>query len=92
MSAVAFQWQADGPATGARGISDDPQAARRFAAARLRSGAADCAIVEEVIAEIGMRTLMSGYHRTGRGWRAKIGAGGRVRWVPVVGGMKVTAA
>ena len=79
--AFAYLWQADGPRSGARGLSGDRGKARRDAAARLRSGEASEAFVEEAgTAGIGVRTLAGGYCRTGRGWRAKAGAGRRIRW------------
>jgi hypothetical protein len=80
---TAFLWQADGPTMGTRGVAEDPRKARRLAAECLRSGAASSAVVEEALSDLGMRTLVGGYFRTGRGWRATVGAGGRVRWRPV---------
>ena len=83
MTASAFLWQADGPQQGSRGVSDDQGRARRLAADCLRSGAASSAIVEAALTDLGTRTLAGGYYRTGRAWRAKVGPGGRVWWVPV---------
>lgn len=82
MSAV-FLWQADGPEQGARGVSGDEREARRAAAELLRSGQASSALVEEAATELGMRTLTDGYYPTGPRWRARVGAAGRIRWVPV---------
>jgi hypothetical protein len=78
-----YLWQADGAASGARGVSHDRQAARRAAEGRLLSGEAATATVEEAVAELGARTLGDDYYwRTGKRWRARVGAGGRVRWAP----------
>ena len=49
-------------------------------------------MVEEAVSDLGMRTLVDGYFRTGREWRAKVGAGGRVWWVPVTGGERTAGA
>jgi hypothetical protein len=81
---AAWLWQADGPQMGTRGIVDDPGRARRLAAECLLSGNASSAVVQEAAAELGMRTLTDGYHRTGREWRGSVGAGGRVRWTQAV--------
>ncbi len=80
---TVFLWQADGPRQGGRGISGDCKAARRAAAECLRSGTATAATIEEATAEIGMRTLTDGYYPTGPRWQARVGAQGRVRWVPL---------
>jgi hypothetical protein len=89
---MAFLWQADGPLQGARGVTDDAGRARRAAADCLRSGAASSAVVEEALPDLWVRTLAGGYAWTGHGWRAKVGAGGRVWWVPLGGGAKAGAA
>jgi len=79
---TVFLWQADPvPVRGGRGVCDDRRKARRDAAACLRSGQASSAMVEEATAELGLRTLTSGYYSTGRKWQARIGTQGRVRWV-----------
>jgi hypothetical protein len=83
VTASAFLWQADGPQRGTRGVTDDARRARQVAADCLRSGAASSAVIEEAIPDLGMRTIVGGYFRTGRGWRAKVGAAGQVWWVPV---------
>ena len=80
---VAFLWQADGPGVGVRGIAGDEGTARRRAAACLLAGSAPLAVVQEATAELGMRTLTDGWHRTGREWQGIGGAGGEVRWIPV---------
>jgi hypothetical protein len=79
-------WQADGPRQGARGVSGNERTARRAAADLLRSGQASSAVVEEAVTELGMRTLTDGYYCTGQQWQARLGARGRVRWVPVKAG------
>jgi hypothetical protein len=76
----AWLWQADGPQMGTRGVVGDPGSARRLAGECLLSGVADSAVVEEAAAELGERTLIDGYHRTGRRWQATIGAHGRIGW------------
>lgn len=91
MSGLAFLWQADGKAMGSRGVCGNAREARRIAADRLRSGAADSAVVEAALTDLGMRTLAGGYFRTGRAWQARTGPGGRVWWVPVTGSQRVTA-
>jgi len=78
---TVFLWQADGPVRGGRGVCDDRRKARQDAAACLRSGQASLAVVEEATAELGLRTLTSGYYSTGRKWQARVGMNGRVRWV-----------
>jgi hypothetical protein len=78
----AFLWQADGPEQGARGVCDNGRSARRAAAALLRSGLASTAVVEEAAMELGMRTLSDSYYAIGQRWQARVGARGRVRWVP----------
>jgi hypothetical protein len=78
-----YLWQADGPRQGSRGICDVEQLARDAAADLLRSGQASFAVIEEAVPELGMRTLTAGYWCTGQRWQARVGAAGRVRWVPV---------
>jgi hypothetical protein len=80
---AAFLWQADGPQQGTRGVTDNARRARQVAADCLRSDAANSAVIEEAVPDLGVRTMVGGYFRTGRGWRAKVDAGGRVWWVPV---------
>ena len=82
----AVLWQADGPEQGARGVCGDRRMARRAAGDLLRSGQASTAVVEEAATELGMRTLTSGYYPNGRRWQGRLGARGRVRWVPVRAG------
>jgi hypothetical protein len=80
---TAYLWQADGPQQGARGVCDSEQKARQAAADLLRSGQASSALVEEAATELGMRTLTSGYYPNGQRWQGRLGARGRVSWVPV---------
>jgi hypothetical protein len=80
---IVWLWDASGPRAGACGISGDQKAARRAAAECLRSGQADGARVEQAAGELGMRTLTSGYWRTGTGWRARRRRGGRIDWMPL---------
>jgi hypothetical protein len=44
-------------------------------------------VVEEAVPDLGTRTIVGGYFRTGRGWQARIGPGGTVKWVPVTAEM-----
>lgn len=78
---LAYLWQADGPSQGCRGVTGRPRSARTAAAALLRSGAADWAVIEEAVAGLGMRGLEDAWQPTGRRWRASLGREGRVRWV-----------
>ena len=78
-------WWADGASSGCRGISGDREAARRVAAGRLLSGDATAATVAAAMTDAGQRTLVEGYYVIGR-WKAKVGPGGRVWWVPVKAG------
>jgi hypothetical protein len=81
---AAWLWQADGPLMGTRGVAGDSGRARRLAAECLLSGTADSAVVEEAATGgVGAQTLAGGYPRSGRKWRATVGARGRVRWVAV---------
>lgn len=78
-------WQADGAASGGRGVTRDSGAAARAraaAAARLRSGDATVAWVEAAVTDLGQRSLFDGYYRVAR-WDAKVGPGGRIWWIPV---------
>jgi hypothetical protein len=59
------------------GVCGDAEAARRNAAAKLRSGDASEAVVEEARLAIGAE-LSPCYERTGNRWRAA--AGDSVRW------------
>ena len=68
-----------------RRLSGDRAAARRVAAGRLRSGDATAATVAAAMTDAGQRTLVEGYYVIGR-WKAKVGPGGRVWWVPVKAG------
>lgn len=78
----AFLWQADGPRQGARGVSDSRRRARRAAGDCLRAGQASSALVEEAAMELGQRTLADSYYAIGQRWQGRLGARGRVRWVP----------
>ena len=80
---VVWLWQADGPASGGRGVSGDRAAAAAAAIGRLRSGDATEAVVEEAETDLGTRTLAGGYYRTGPGWVARTGPDLSVCWVPL---------
>lgn len=86
MTTPAFLWQADGPRQGARGVCGSERKARRAAADLLRNGQASSATVEEAATELGERTLTDGYYPSGLRWQARVGAGGRIRWVPAKAG------
>ena len=86
MTDAAFLWRADGPRQGSRGVTDDGRKARRAAADLLRTGQATAAYVEEAAMELGERTLADSYYATGRKWQGRVGARGRVRWVPAAPG------
>ena len=86
MTDAAFLWRADGPRQGSRGVTDDGRKARRAAEDLLRTGQASSAVVEEAAMELGERTLADSYYATGQRWQARVGARGRVRWVPVAAG------
>ncbi len=78
---IVFLWEADGPARSGRGVTDDRARALRNAETCLRSGQANVAKVERATLMSGIRTLTSGYLRTGDGWRARCGDTG-IRWEP----------
>lgn len=80
---TVWLWQADGPASGGRGISGDRLAARRAAEGRLLSGAAAVAWVDQAVTNI-ETSLADGYYRVAR-WQARLGPGRRVWWAPVGG-------
>jgi hypothetical protein len=79
---TVWLWQADGPASGGRGVSGDRLAARRAAEVRLLRGDAAEAVVEEAVTDLSPQTLAEGYRRTGPRWVAAAGPGPHVRWVP----------
>ncbi len=71
------------PARTGRGVTDDRAQALQIAETYLRSGQASAASVEQSRLDLGMRTLTSGYQRTGQGWRGRrVGSG--VCWEPIV--------
>ena len=76
---IVWLWDAYGPARGGRGITDDEERAIQNAETLMRSGQARVAQVESAHADLGTRTLTSGYRRTGQGWRGRYGDTG-IRW------------
>jgi hypothetical protein len=78
---IVWLWDTYGPARGGRGITDDEARAIQNAETLMSSGQANVAWVESAHAELGTRTLTSGYRRTGRGWRGRCGDTG-IRWEP----------
>ncbi len=79
---IVWLWDADGPARSGRGITSDQARALERAETLLRSGHATVAKVESAQADLGIRTLTSGYRRTGHGWRGRSGDSG-IRWEPL---------
>ena len=79
---IVWLWDAYGPARTGRGITDNQARALQHAETCLRSGQASIAKVEAARAELGIRTLTSGYQRTGQGWRGRCGDSG-IRWEPL---------
>ena len=75
---TVWLWDAPGPASSALGVCGKEASARRAAAARLRSGQASAAVVEEAMVVIGAASLLDGYERTGNRWQARPGT--RIRW------------
>jgi hypothetical protein len=78
---IVWLWAACGPARNGIGITDDEARARQAAETFLGTGQASSARVEMARAYLGVRTLTSGYERTGRGWTARR-RDGRVTWTP----------
>ena len=78
---IVWLWDAYGPARSGRGITDDEDRAIHNAETLMRSGQASVARVESAHADLGTRTLTSGYRRTGQGWRGRSGDTG-IRWEP----------
>ncbi|WP_300608543.1 hypothetical protein [Trebonia sp.] len=73
---IVWLWDACGPARTGRGITDDRARAVRIAETYLRTGQATVATVEGARLLSGIRTLTTGYQRTGEGWRARCGGSG----------------
>ena len=65
---IVWLWDVSGPA--------------QIAETCLRSGQANAAKVESAVLVSGLRTLTSGYQRTGEGWRGCCGDSG-IRWEPL---------
>jgi hypothetical protein len=80
---IVYLWDAPGPARTMRGISGDETAARQAAETCLLTGQADAARVEAAVAVLEIQTLTSAYRRTGRGWQARRGSGGSIKWEPL---------
>jgi hypothetical protein len=76
---IVWLWCTSGPARSGRGVTDDRERAFRIADACLRSGQANIAKVESARLIPGIRTLTTGYERTGQGWRGRRGGSG-IRW------------
>lgn len=77
---VVYPWRADGPRVATLGVVEDPARARRLAGECLLSGAAETAVIEQAVTDLGMATLLGGYFRTGQRWQGRVAGGGRVRW------------
>jgi hypothetical protein len=75
---TVWLWDAPGPASNALGVCDRETGARQAAAARLLSGQASAAVVEEAIVVTGTASLLEHYERTGNRWQAQPGM--RIRW------------
>lgn len=76
---IVWLWDAG---TG-RGVTDDESRARQAAEAFMRSGQADTARVERASLVTEVRTLTTGYARTGQGWTAQPRRNGLIRWTPL---------
>ena len=87
---IVYLWDADGPASGARGVTDDPARAQEAAEACLTNGQATAARVEKTNLVTGIRALNPGYTRLGHGWTAQPRRKGRIRWVPLRGSPELT--
>jgi hypothetical protein len=79
---IVWLWDACGPERSGRGVTDDEARAIQRAEMLMRSGQANVAKVESARADLGIRTLTSGYRRTGQGWHARCGDSG-IRWEPL---------
>jgi hypothetical protein len=64
---IVWLWDTHGPARSGQGITDDEDRAIQNVETLMRSGQANVAQVESAHAELGIRTLTSGYQRTGQG-------------------------
>lgn len=89
---IVWLWDAPGPARTARGVTDDEATARRAAETCLRSGQARSAAVEKAHAVLGVRSLTSGYERTGDGWTAKCRQDSQISWTPLPRSLELAAS
>lgn len=89
---IVWLWDAPGPTRAARGVTDDEATARRAAETCLRSGQARSAAVEKAHAVLGVRSLTSGYERTGDGWTAECRQDRRISWTPLPGSPELAAS
>jgi hypothetical protein len=76
---MLWLWDAYGPARSGHGVTDNQARAFAIAEAYLRSGGASVAKVEGARMVLGVRTLTSGYERTGERWQGRCGDSG-IRW------------
>ena len=89
---IVWLWDASGSARVVRGVTDDEATARNAAETCLRSGQARSAAVEKAHAVLGIRSLASGYERTGDGWTAERRQDGRISWTPLPGSPDLAAS
>lgn len=89
---IVWLWDASGSARVTRGVTDDETTARHAAETCLRSGQARSAAVEKAHAVLGVRSLTSGYERTGDGWTAERRQDGRISWTPLPGSPELAAS
>lgn len=76
---IVWLWDADGPDSGASGVTGDQAVACRAAENGMTATGALTALVEAAEHLDGGGWLSSGYRRTGRGWTARR-LEGRVMW------------
>lgn len=76
---IVWLWDAGS----ARGVTDDEQRARHAAEASMHDLGGHTARVERASLMSGVRTMTSGYHRTGVGWAGQRHCNGRITWKPV---------
>jgi hypothetical protein len=79
---VHYLWQADSPTQGARGVCGEQWRARSRAEGCLLEGAPE-AVIEVAAPGLGASSLAGCWCRTGEKWRASVGPGGGVEWIPV---------
>jgi hypothetical protein len=89
---IVYLWDAHGPASAARGVTDNDARARKAAETCLVTGQATAARVEKAHLMTGIRAQNSGYTRTGHGWTARPRRDGRVRWVPLPASPELVAS